>query len=608
MKLKSFRVIGFQSYEDTGEVALSDGINLIIGQNNVGKSALLRALQVPLPDNRHRNDEKWQEFRLALPRVKLCLELSGDNIHDAILRRGGNVYFPCYSINSERSKEFIEQIFHNPKFNLSVESRATQGFHSDHKPHEIFYTSSNESRAVRELIARNGEVDYFGISTGVPDHLPLLASDIWNQNMFYFQPERHSTGRSGPNSLDRLTSNADNLPAVLHQLQGNRGSLFNKLISHLREIFPTFGNLSIPTAEDNSGLFEVKIWPTQNMDKPELSFSLNSSGTGVAQVISILTAVITVEKAVIIIDEINNFLHPAATKALIRILQSQYSNHQYIIATHSPDVINHSNAESVYMVRKRGYRSEIQHVDTKNLTQIRGVAKDLGVSMTDVFSAEKIVWVEGETEENCFPLVYQSHVDVLPIGLVFISVVATGDFMSKKRDRELIYKIYLKISNAVSLFSVPTSFSFDSELLSDAEKQKMHADSNGLVRFLPRRNFECYLIDIEAISSLIEEKDPEVNKSEIKSLVKKMLVEISAETQFSISQWKGDLEDESWLQYVDGAGLISEVCARATEQRVNYSKKHDSVVLLRSILDKNPKKLAGLIEYVASLVEPKSQH
>jgi AAA15 family ATPase/GTPase len=53
------------------------------------------------------------------------------------------------------------------------------------------------------------------------------------------------------------------------------------------------------------------------MERRELGFSLDSSGTGVSQVVAILTVMAMFTQAVIVIDEINSFLHPAAAKITI---------------------------------------------------------------------------------------------------------------------------------------------------------------------------------------------------------------------------------------------------------------------------------------------------
>src|SRR5690349_6270577 len=95
MRLVKARVKGFQSFRDTGDVAFAESINLVIGQNNSGKSALLRALLPALPDDRHRTPEQWETFRLPQPEVAFTLEASGVEIRDWVLRSGSEQFFPA---------------------------------------------------------------------------------------------------------------------------------------------------------------------------------------------------------------------------------------------------------------------------------------------------------------------------------------------------------------------------------------------------------------------------------------------------------------------------------------------------------------------------------
>ena len=87
--------------------------------------------------------------------------------------------------------------------------------------------------------------------------------------MFYFMAERLAFGEAGTGHAVRLAPNASNLPNVLHTLGNERGSVFAKLMGHLREIFPTVGNLSVRTRPEN-GSFEIRIWPTEAMERVEL--------------------------------------------------------------------------------------------------------------------------------------------------------------------------------------------------------------------------------------------------------------------------------------------------------------------------------------------------
>ncbi len=82
MRLIKARVLGFQAFSDTGEVEFSEGINLVIGQNNAGKSALLRALLPVLSDDRHRTAETWETFKIQQPKVEFTIDVSGAEIGD----------------------------------------------------------------------------------------------------------------------------------------------------------------------------------------------------------------------------------------------------------------------------------------------------------------------------------------------------------------------------------------------------------------------------------------------------------------------------------------------------------------------------------------------
>jgi hypothetical protein len=446
----------------------------------------------------------------------------------------------------------------------------------------------------------NGELAIQGAG-GNEDTLPGLFWDAWQRDMFYFTAERMTIGEAPSGYANRLQPNAGNLPNVLHTLSGERGDVFQQLIHHLREVFPTVGNLSVRT-RPSSNLLEVLVWPTEAMKQAELSFSLNSSGTGVAQAIALLTAIMTIDKAVIIIDEINSFLHPAAIKALLRILQTQYTQHQYIISTHSPEVIGFSNPMTIHLVKRVGYESSVERLDLKQVGKFREVAEHLGVSMADVFAAERVIWVEGPTEELCFPYLYQQLVGPLPHGTIVTSVAATGDFNTNKRDPAIVYEAYSRLSASTATLVVSVAFSFDTEKLTDPAKVEMQRNSRGLLHFLPRRHLECYLIDPAAIAAFIISKDTAAAEAVTPTTVEAALQAAAEERPLHIPEWNGDITNVDWLTRVDAANLIASVCGTLSGQRAPFVKKADSLFLLRHILDHDPVKLAPLKEYVASLV------
>jgi hypothetical protein len=249
-------------------------------------------------------------------------------------------------------------------------------------------------------------------------------------------------------------------------------------------------------------------------------------------------------------------------KALLRILQTEYAQHQYIISTHAPEVIGFSNPRRIHLVKRDGYESTVEQLSLEEVAEFRRVAEHLGVSMADVFAADRVIWVEGPTEELCFPLLYQQATSQpLPRGTIFTSVVATGDFISKKRDRQLVYEIYRQLGCATTPLVVAVAFSFDSEALSEVERQDMGRESRGTVHFLPRRHIECYLIDSTAIAAFIVEKDQASVGVVTPELVAARLIELAGERSFLIDEWRGNLDDEAWAAKVDAANLIACITA-----------------------------------------------
>ena len=169
----------------------------------------------------------------------------------------------------------------------------------------------------------------------------------------------------------------------------------------------------------------------------------------------------------------------------------------------------------------------------------------------------------------------------------------------------MVYDIYSRLSAASASLTISVAFSFDTETLRESEKQEMMDDSGGLLHFLPRRHFECYLIDPDAISNFILEVDPGTGeRASPEAVVRQLRSAATATAEFGTSpSWNGELSDEKWLCRVDAAKLISHVCEELSEGRVIFSKKKDTLFLLQYLLRYKRAQLGSLIEYVRGLVD-----
>jgi predicted ATPase len=608
LRILSAELHDYLSFRDCPPIEFREGINLVVGVNNSGKSALLKALNPGLPAQANRSEARFQNIELPLPLVTLNIKTNGKRFEQIGLELG-NIVIPIEpGFNGDTyGADFLLK----PSLAIPMLHHGNGAISRTYPGHGLFSAPSPDINGspLRQgaRFARNDNADlaFFAQQNTNEDSIPEFLLAIYLRDMFYFSAERLNVGESPYHDAKRLSHNADNLAAVLATLQGSKGSTFDRLKQHLRGIFPTFGNLST-RPKPGQTVAEIVIWPTEAMDESELGFPLSECGTGIGQVLAILSVVMTTSESVIIIDEINSFLHPGAVKTLLRLLQTEYSQHQYIISTHSPEVISFSNPSTLHLVQREGYRSSVKALKLDQVDELREVTRELGISMTDVFAADRIVWVEGPTEEICFPEIYNFKAKKpVPAGCKILAVPETGRLTGGK-DKEATFQLYRSLAEKAAPLVYGTKFSFDSETLTPDQKRDLARAARGSVDFLPRRHFECYLIHAASIAEFIVQRYKETSSDAPVPTTKEVevaLKNVANSKQFKIPEWKNDLEDKAWLARVDAANLINQVCADVSEARLTFTKKRDSFLLLKLVIRNHPAQLAELGDYVQRLVD-----
>jgi hypothetical protein len=132
----------------------------------------------------------------------------------------------------------------------------------------------------------------------------------------------------------------------------------------------------------------------------------------------------------------------------------------------------------------------------------------------------------------------------------------------------------------------------------------LNRDAGGRLLFLPRRHFECYLLNPAAIAALITAAVPDLAEPVSPANVLNYLQSVGGQEKFkAIKQWNGDIFDEKWLAEVDAAALLKETCNELTATCLEYCKTRHSIMLLQHILAHNSESLRGLIAYVKNLFE-----
>lgn len=588
MHITRAKITSYSSFSDSGWIAFSPDLNIIIGENNSGKSALLSALRPQLVNKPHKNPANYLPGNIVNSRLDIDI--------------------------SCRKYEFLSRVTAaNTEFRMPftgdsvmIRDRAVNFWKTDSEltfsctRHPGSVLGPRDGRSIKEpdgdaassvrLEISAGKLVVKKTVTSIEDTMPAVFDSESAPSFYYFSAQRLNVGVSPFADAKLLSPNAANLPNVLAYLQGSRRPLFDEIQERVREIIPTVDAISVTPS---GGHQHVLVRSDRLNSAEELAFALDECGTGVAQTISILTAVVTSKSSVIIIDEINSFLHPAAVKRLINLFRTNYNHHQYILSTHSSDVISASEPKHIHVVERVGYESRVRSIESDNLNDLKKAAQSLGISMLDVFGHEYVVWVEGPTEESCFRRLLYHFGNPLPASVAISKVPATGDFARKASTKKAVLRIYKAVADAIAPLTRGMAFALDREGLSDDECEHILRDTDGELRLLPRRCIENYLLHPAAISTVV---NAEIGSKLTLETVEVELRKIVSSADFS--RGKQRFNNDDWLKRVDGANLLSRLFPIISDGTLEYRKTRHGQLIIDEILRMDDNSLRELFNFV----------
>lgn len=610
MLISKIQVLNYKSFRDSAWIEFRPGINIITGQNSAGKTALLEALTLDFQSIPHKSISTLPTSSSRLneqSKVHCTLDLTAQEIREINAQQA-----KPYRIPRPASKDIPEaiQLFQdwldNPKpqtYSLSIQGGSF--LISDDFSEEVtsgLYEAVPATSGNREYIQphedENGRLKISATTiVGVNDGISGNFFRIAKKRIYRFLAERLNVGscsRSYGYSPE-LLPNASNLPEVLGILQGENPELFNLFNDYVSIIFPQIKRITISQGAN----IEIKVWHIDPLTfRSDLSFPLSACGTGIGQVLSILYVILTAQTPrVVIIDEPQSFLHPGAAKKLIEILKEigksgNFPQHQYIVSTHSPTIIASAEPATIVMLRyTESCETAVSVMNSEDARELRSLLDEVGVRLSDVFGMDKILWVEGATEEKCYPLIIKEILKKPLRGVQILAIKNTGDLEGKRA--HVIFDIYDKLSGSQNLFPSAIGFLFDKELRTKQEMDDLKKRSSNSVSFLPRRMYENYLLHPGAIADILSNLDncreDIITTLDTDTMLKQMMHE---EVYFPKEASNENLSDKQWVSCnIDGAKVLKDAFSKLSENRVEFSKTRDSLKLTEWLIRNQPESL-----------------
>jgi ABC-type Mn2+/Zn2+ transport system ATPase subunit len=215
----------------------------------------------------------------------------------------------------------------------------------------------------------------------------------WSDNVFHFNAIRTGTPRltAIQNVVPALQADGGNLAECLLYQFSQDSPEWHAITQVMTDVLPDVGDLVVPVEGSSIAIAFVDLTSLERRNLKDL-------GSGVEQLL--MTAYVgetQPPRSVALIEEPETSLHPAAQRELLRHLLRFAEDRLVVATTHSPVFLDGTaNLGRTLLVRRDVGRSQL--VETgENLTE---AMNEIGVRLSDVLSAERVLLVEGESDAD----------------------------------------------------------------------------------------------------------------------------------------------------------------------------------------------------------------
>lgn len=203
------------------------------------------------------------------------------------------------------------------------------------------------------------------------DHIcaKQVIRDLDSYRVYHFHDTSDTAAVKGTVDLEDnrvLRPQAENLAAFLYWMQEKHPDHFANIQDTLRQIAPFFDEFRLAPSQLNAGKIQLE-WKEKGSDA---YFNASSLSDGTLRFLCLTTLLLQPQlPTVVLLDEPELGLHPAAVKLLADLLASAATRTQVIVATQSVTLVNQLEQDAVWTVDRKDNQSVFAHLSGEDMTE-----------------------------------------------------------------------------------------------------------------------------------------------------------------------------------------------------------------------------------------------